>query len=314
MKINFKNKKAFTLIEVLLAIAVIGILSSILILNNQSAVEKAIDVKVKTFANSLPIVLSGNYIANWKFDQVNFPSANQTPDSWGANNGTLGDGATSSTFPTLLSESSCVFGQCFSFDGTSDYVDCGSSVDFDFTKFFTLETWIYRSADSGTHERIISKSSIASYDYWLQIFETDVLNVGLLTTTGSAKWLVGNKIIDLNRWHHVVGVKDETNFYIYLDGVLDSSGITFGTIMGDVRINNSNPLNIGRLGASGTWYYSFNGRIDDVRIYNEALELGKIQENYSIGLKKLLASNQISPDEYRDRLIALSNNSNLAKK
>lgn len=312
MKVDFKNKKAFTLIEVLLAIAVIGILSSILILNNQSAVEKAIDVKVKTFANSLPIVLSGNYIANWKFDQVNFPSANQTPDSWGANNGTLGDGSTSSTFPTLLFEPSCVFGQCFSFDGTSDYVDCGNSVDFDFTKFFTLEAWIYRSADGGSYERIISKSSISSYNYWLQIRPGNILDVGICATAG-AKYLQGNKVIDLSKWYHVVAVKDMTNFYIYLDGVLDASGITAGGTMDDVVLTNY-PLNIGRLGSAGTWYYSFNGRIDDVRIYNESLELGKIQENYLIGLKNLLVSNQISPDEYRERLIALSNNPDLAKK
>jgi len=205
----------------------------------------------------------------------------------------------------VLQTTGCPFNNCLQFASTSNsvgnYLDCGSSNDFKLTKYYTLELWIYRTADSGTWERLISKSNVSGYDYWMQISSADKISTGLIKADTSAASLTGNTVITLNTWHHVVAVKDATKFYLYLDGVLDGSGLN-GT-MGDVRTSTSN-LYIGRL-SSGAWNYSFNGSIDDVRIYNDALTVGQIRQNYLAGVKNLLAKGQTSEAEYANRLDVL---------
>jgi len=51
----------------------------------------------------------------------------------------------------------------------------------------------------------------------------------------------------------------------------------------------------------------FSGKIDDVRIYDDALSSSRIQNQYIAGLNFLLSKGQISKEEYN------SNLSNLAK-
>jgi prepilin-type N-terminal cleavage/methylation domain-containing protein len=303
------DDSGFSLIELMGSIVIIGILSGILIIYNQSAVTKAVDTKVKTFANSVPITLSGSYVAAWKFDQINSPTTNLTPDAWGANDCTLSN----SGAPALpaLQTTGCPFNNCLQFASpsatTGNYLDCGNSSDFNLTKYFTFEAWIYRTSDIGSHERILSKSGLSGspgYDYWFQVQPADTLQVGIVNSSAVSKYLNGNVLLGLNKWYHIVAAKDATNFYLYVDGVLDASGITGGAPMDDARITTSN-LCIGRLGSATTWYYSFNGSMDDVRIYNDALKIGQIQQDYLAGLKKLLAAGQISQAEYAARVDAL---------
>ncbi|MFA5013447.1 MAG: type II secretion system protein, partial [Candidatus Paceibacterota bacterium] len=87
---NKRLFRAFTLIELLVVIAIIGILSALIIVGMNSTTQKATIAKAQVFSNSLRNSLMGNLISEWKFDQVNVPAANQTPDSWsGGNTGTL---------------------------------------------------------------------------------------------------------------------------------------------------------------------------------------------------------------------------------
>jgi len=46
----------------------------------------------------------------------------------------------------------------------------------------------------------------------------------------------------------------------------------------------------------------FNGLIDEVRIYAEALLSAEIQKHYVQGLNKLLANNAITEEEYNQRM------------
>jgi len=58
-------------------------------------------------------------------------------------------------------------------------------------------------------------------------------------------------------------------------------------------------------GWSNDTRYKFNGKIDEVRIYNVALPTAQIQQHYVQGLEKLLANKAISPTEYSQRMAEL---------
>ncbi len=137
---------AFTLIELLVVIAIIGILSGLIITTMSGATESARIAKLKVYSNSVRDILGANMVSEWKLDQVNVPAANQTPDSWGSNAGTLNGPSGAQNLPQLQSSASCISGGCFSFDGTDDYVDCegGTSLDFG-TGDFSVFTWMKNS-------------------------------------------------------------------------------------------------------------------------------------------------------------------------
>jgi len=55
------------------------------------------------------------------------------------------------------------FGYALKFDGTDDYVDCGSDDSLNITDAITIEAWIYpKGAGVSTYPRIIDKSSSVS--------------------------------------------------------------------------------------------------------------------------------------------------------
>ncbi len=285
MNKKFKNNSeiGFTLIEMLGAVLIVVILSGVLIASNRGAVTQAVDTKVKAFATSIPITLSGSYIANWKLDQINYPTTNQTPDSWGANVGTL-NGA---TLP-VLQTSGCVYNNCLNFSG-DDYIDMGNPINFQISTG-TAEAWIKTANAGSSYRGIVVKPG--AYGMFLKdnIFEIYDWTQGDLTT---------NINLADNNWHHVLfifnaGATNGTKLYI--DSVLKLT----------TTMNINSQSNILLLGSGSISAQYFTGYIDDVRLYEDALQIGQIQQNYLAGLKQLLASNQISEEDYASRLDALN--------
>ena len=85
-----------------------------------------------------------------------------------------------------------------------------------------------------------------------------------------------------NQWHHVAGVYDGSNAYIYIDGGLDSNSVACSGNMAtnnwDVYIGeNSETLD------GGTIAREWNGLIDDVRVYNYALTQTEVNDIYTGG-------------------------------
>jgi len=92
-------------------------------------------------------------------------------------------------------------------------------------------------------------------------------------SNGNSTATMANPFPDLD-WHHFVGIFDGTT-HIYKDGVLGGSGPTIGgtTQTGGDTQN-------WRIGSDTT---SFDGRIDEVRIYNRALSAAEIKMLYDLG-------------------------------
>ena len=191
--------------------------------------------------------------------------------SAGNSGGDGGDGVVIIRYLTPSSEVNSVEGKIgngMSFDGSSDYIKINDSTSLDLTNNFTLEAWVYRDTDSGTYERIISKSETDDYDYWLQIDDTDVAQCGVTIAAGTSRSITGIQTIPTEKWTHIACTFDSSNnWLLYINGVMDSN--TSDGTAGPARTS-TRDLQIGRLGSGGLFYYNFDGTIDEVRISNTA--------------------------------------------
>ena len=205
-------------------------------------------------------------IAHWKFDET---SGTTALDCVGDNNGTV-HGATWTT------------GQidgALSFDGVDDYVDCGNDESLDITDEITVSAWVY-SDDFHQHGMVVVKNPVNSvWEFFFEASPTGEGQSGLKWRGDSLIGIVANKPSD-SQWHHILATQDGTLAKIYIDGIESASGTI--SALG----SSSGTVNIGRFdsGVPTSWIYYFNGKIDDVRIYDKALSAEEIRRLYLEGL------------------------------
>lgn len=297
MKKNKQNNFGFTLIEMMIVIAIIGILAGAIVLNNQKAVDKAIDAKVRIFANSIPVTLAGSYVAQWKFDELSTAKEGAIiRDSWGSNNCTLYTGSDG----LEKISSNCVDGNCISFDGSNDYLDCGNDNIVGGFSAVTAEAWVYPTAND--------LNILHAYGNVLLLHLHTSASAGFYLTGGdnTASGYINYKsnAIKLNKWNYIVATWDGSIMKLYvnndLQGQLSFNGGSTGKLRSGSKFWIGNYFN--------TWQTYFSGLIDGVRIYNQALSAEKIQENYLAGLKELLAKGKISQAEYAAKLDEFNKN------
>lgn len=236
-----------------------------------------------------------NLVSEWKLDEA---SGTTAYDSWGPNNGTL----SGATLPSIQT-SGCISGNCLSFNGSTAYVDCGtdSSLDVGYNNY-TFSLWFKRNT-FGTTQVLLDKR-VSEYVGLILFFSSN----NLLYSRGGASGhdITFSSAITDDRWHFVVVSNTRSgNRIIGVDGVFQSSSYDSSSI----NFNSTYSLKIGTIYTATSFY--FNGRIDDIRIYNQAMPISQIQQNYYSGLNKLLARNGFDVVEYSQRLGELK--LNLAK-
>ncbi len=293
-------KQAFTLIELLVVIAIIGILSGLIVVSMNGITQKATIAKSQAFSDSLKNSLMMNMVGEWKLDEGSGTVAN---DTWTKiNNGTLtdftdttagyGDSATNTS--GWMSSSNCISGTCLEFDGSSTYVDCGSSSTLNLTSALTNEAWIKPRAISGSQD-IISKVG----SYVLELQPAGRIAMALRTDEGWHFTLQGNTVLSANKWYHVVSTYDSAThtFKVYVNGVLD---LTDTTSSNGLIVANSNILTLGYYNSS--FPNRFGGVMDEVRVYKSIIPVSLVEEHYFTGLNNLLLNGRITKEEYLSRI------------
>ena len=94
----------------------------------------------------------------------------------------------------------------------------------------------------------------------------------------------------LNKWCHLAGTFDGAQLKIYLDGVLSNSTV----FAGKIGIPASYEFAIGGLGFNPATY-NINGIIDEVAVFNVALEENDIERIMTVGLEEALGGSAVSP-------------------
>ena len=182
------------------------------------------------------------------------------------------------------------FGNAGNFDGTNDRVEVADPssgvLDFGSTSNFTLSAWINR--DTLTTDDVIidkkgsSADSQAGYDLSAWSTGNDG-NICLYVGDSSNYWgtCTSTNITTASTWIHVVAVFDRTsnaNSTIYINGVaneLSEEGAALSSIGAS-----ASALAL-EIGTSGIFGNPFDGKIDDVRIYNRAFSPAEVKALYN---------------------------------
>lgn len=158
-----------------------------------------------------------------------------------------------------------------SFNGSSDFINCGNNATLEFTNAITIEAWIKTSTTTAVETAVVQKMQYSSpyAGKELGIKGDDVyFNAGGLYSSNA---LYGTTDVTDGQWHYIAGVYDGTTSFVYVDGVLDTSAAKTNSLGAPAE-----NLEIGRSYNETRW---FNGLIDEVRLSNTARTPEEIKQN-----------------------------------
>jgi hypothetical protein len=196
----------------------------------------------------------GPLVGHWKFDEPN--RSDPCMDS-------SGNGHKGIAVGTAVVEGK--FQKARSFSGLGEYIEIPP---INLPEAITVSAWVYsdRFMQNGF---VVAKNPVNGQ--WSLFFEG-----------GHLKWRtvgVSNSVTcpgPVNgAWHHILARQEGSNAALYVDGQQCVSG-TLPPIG-----NAPTSISIGRFDSPGFSY--FNGRIDDVRLYNRALSDAEVAELYAAG-------------------------------
>lgn len=176
-----------------------------------------------------------------------------------------------------------VYGSAATFDGTGDYIALG---DIDLESIFTVSAWILNNDSSGDYinNRIFQKKTVWNgVNGWSVEFGADQEGKGDIEVIGSGSTNVNLNCVtdwqttDLNTWVHVTVVFNGDTATTYCNGVQKESGAI------DSVVNNNVALWVGAIPSEAN---SWNGSIDEVRIYKRSLSSNEIAQLYMSNLQK----------------------------
>lgn len=207
-------------------------------------------------------------IAHWNMDENTGTTANDSTGN--GNTGTLTSG------PTWVPGK---FGVATYYDGSNDYTLVTDSNLLDVTTNFTISAWVYPTSLTGD-QYIVTKDGVGtdttdSYTFFVQ-------NSGRIcyhTNNRLSNVCPNAPTVDINSWNHVaIAFDDDTSVKatLYVDGVAQASD--GDTTQAPIPLTTN--LLIGREGNSGD---EFNGKLDDIKIYNYTRTPGQIIEDMNGG-------------------------------
>jgi len=181
--------------------------------------------------------------------------------------------------------SSMAQGNSLAFDGTTQYAQVVNPT-YPGTNL-TIEAWIKTTSTSGAAE-IAGYGSTASTDEVMELrLSGGKVQFGINQTSWSV--VTSSSSVNSGKWTHVAAVKSGTNITIYINGIIDATGI----------IANANP-SVDRLTIGNLFYnnllrsYYFGGSIDEVRIWNTARSQAEIQSSMCTPLTTPYSANLVS--------------------
>ncbi len=177
------------------------------------------------------------------------------------------------------------FNEAIQFDGAQDYVDVGNADNLSITGNLTFSLWVNISEYPTGWRNMLSKLVDDTHNEFNFRYKT-LQEAQFYFGTGAAAIIcpwVPQEDLPLDTWTHIAGVrKSKTYLKLYFNGIEKRSvNITTDAISTDAHVT------IGR--QSDSKFY-FDGMIDEVAIFNVALEEQDIQTLMNKGLKESLAA------------------------
>ncbi len=217
---------------------------------------------VPTSTYSQTILNTTGLVSHWRLGEA----SGNPQDSKGTNHVTVVGGT-----PTY-GQTGAIVGDsntAITFDGSTEYFTVPDAASLDLGDGpFTLEAWTLRTGVDTAQHQIISKGTNA-YDWSIDN------NRNRFAKGNVAEIVQGNTSLAANVWHHLVITKNGSTTKLYVDGVDNTGTVTNATLS-----NTADALTLGKFG-SGLF---FNGRLDEVAIYNTVLSGAIVLDHYNRGV------------------------------
>ena len=173
-------------------------------------------------------------------------------------------------------------GSAFNFDGNDEVlVSDTSGLDFTITGDISVEAWIKTTQACTSRVVFVGRyeeSGLAAW--WLGCDENNHAGFHMRDSNNNAFTISGNTVINDGQWHHIVGTRDGTanSNMIYVDGALEDAGTPAFT---GLLSFTTKPITIGYFSVSP--FYWFNGTLDEIALYDQALPAGEVARHYLDG-------------------------------
>lgn len=194
-------------------------------------------------------------------------------DSWSSNDGTDN---TSTGYETG------VYGQAKKFNGTDDYISIDKSLAGTKSEY-SVFSW-FKTTDSGNYTRIYSEGYSGSNVPFIGIQKnsSDQLEIQIKSADTSELMISSSSTVNNGNWHHGgFQLLSDGTVRLYLDGKLINTGTLPSGTYTDL-----NQTAIGTLYRDDRVNY-WNGQIDDLRIYSNALTPVQIEKLYNKGAYRI---------------------------
>ena len=269
--------RAFTLIELLMVIAIIGLLSSIVLAALSSTRDKGRIAAGQKFDVSAKHAIGDQLVGSWSFNEGSGLTSSDLS----------GNGATATLVNGPVWVNSMPnFGKALSFDGNDDYITMPNNTALN-PADITISMWVYlvssMDCDGANNWRsLISKGitsgGVAGYDI---VLEEDG-RIAWDTGNGASDrwWPVNYTIIPVGKWTNLMVTFDSATGRkdLYVDGVFKATKTgTAGALAStgaNLQISNSN-------GACPNGAGAIPGYVDEVNIYGKAFTTAEVQKYYA---------------------------------
>ncbi|MDD5145201.1 MAG: LamG domain-containing protein, partial [Candidatus Pacebacteria bacterium] len=166
-------------------------------------------------------------------------------------------------------------GSALQFDGVDDFASIPNSATVAVDSNLTVEAWI-KPSGSGTRTFISKRNAAPSYyDYGMWVQSSSYLRF-LVQTNVTYVGITSDNVLTMGNWYHVVGTYDGSRLKLYINGVLQSN--TPG-LSGNITKGGNSLI----IGAWIPYNETFNGSIDEIRIYNRDLSPEEVRYHYNRG-------------------------------
>jgi parallel beta-helix repeat protein len=246
-------------------------ISNCIFYNNTYGDIEGCEAKYSLFSGDL----DGGLISYWNLDEGQGDTAY---DSVGSNHGTLyGPNWTTGQI-----------GGALNFDGTDDYVEITNSTNLQKPLPITLSAWARISPD-GDRDVILSLDNQTNYycgiEFGISTAMLFYVHAGDALGTGPAhrKNVLGTTVLMTDTWYHLVAVVGSMDdMRLYVNGVLEEPNPASSGTATTMDYCENNALIGCREGSSSSYF--FGGVIDEVAVWDRALDSGEIQQIYTDGL------------------------------
>ncbi len=249
-----KNRqKSFTIIELLLVIAIIGVLASLVFVSIKGVMEIAGIAGGIQFGSSVYHGLGAYAVGIWDFDEEAFPVKDRSGN---------GNDGNCTSCPDFTTETPNKKGYALEFNGSDDCIEIPDSDTLDGMDVITIELWI-KPYEKETKQKYVFKEHC--YEFFYEASKNHLeFKVHHDNKSSMARADVS---INIEEWHHLVAIYNGSEIKIFLDAKqlsLDKHDIKGGAVKDSDKTL--------YLGCKKKKEY-YKGIMDNVKIYEKTFKL-----------------------------------------